>query len=315
MTHHLQLITFLAKQSAVPSYDCLSVLLCFLHMAFPLPFSIQDKKNWIQLILSILDNLLLYQIIWESWNWCFFWRGSLVKTQFWSRQGSFTQPSCPATPSHPQNELVYCSGLKLTSPSVQGSTKPFMLSRSQLAAWSWGLEQTGSASNKVNINKKHLLNTQKCYGSCCFQRKLKTPEPSNPGCGRGQHNQMDIGKIQINLDISMHSSPWVGTSNLTQYSPCIPKGSVFLMLTLHWINQPGPKVPLKLAPKNTANITADLQLLTGQKAERWKAQKLSEKMHILRWSLLISLEGLPRFWKPFQIKDSSGQGQKGITES
>lgn len=76
------------------------------------------------------------------------------------------------------------------------------------------------------------------------------------------------------------------------------------MLTLHWINQPGPKVPLKLAPKNTAKITADLQLLTGQKAERLKAQKLSEKMHILRWSLLISLEGLPRFWKPFQIKDS-----------
>lgn len=75
----------------------------------------------------------------------------------------------------------------------------------------------------------------------------------------------------------MHSSPWVGTSNLTQYSPCIPKGSVFLMLTLHWINQPGPKVPLKLAPKNTAKITADLQLLTGQKAERWKAQKLREK--------------------------------------
>lgn len=144
-----------------------------------------------------------------------------------------------------------------------------MLSRSQLAAWSWGLEQT--ALRTINItNNKHLLNTQKCYGSCCFQRKLRHQSLPVQDVGRDD-NQMDTGKIQINLDVSIYQcipAPESGHSNLTQYSPCIPKGLVVLMLSLHWINQSGTKVPLKFAPKNTTKITAHLQLLTGGKAER-----------------------------------------------
>lgn len=56
-----------------------------------------------------------------------------------------------------------------------------MLYRSQLAAWSWGLEQTGSESNKINrINNKHLLNTQ-VLQELLFPEKIQTPEPTNPG--------------------------------------------------------------------------------------------------------------------------------------
>lgn len=183
--------------------------------------------------------------------------------------GKFYTSLIPATPSCPQNELIHCSVLKLTSPSVQGSTKPFVLSRSQLAARGWVLEQTGSENNKINIiNNKHLLNTQ-VLQELLFPEKNQTPEPTNPGYGRG--GQPDGHWQKPNTSGYMKVSipaPESGHNNLTQYSPCIPKGSVFLMLTLHWINQPGTKVPLKLTPKNTAKITADLQLLMGHKAER-----------------------------------------------
>lgn len=67
---------------------------------------------------------------------------------------------------------------------------------------------------------------------------------------------------------------------------------------LHWLNQPGTKVPLKLASKNTAKITADLQLLTGQKAEKWKAQRLSKNAYFEMEPTDFS-RGAPSFLEAF----------------
>ena len=112
----------LGKQQLPPTIYSIHAFLLHEHgFFFPTVFRI--KKNWIQLILSTLDHLLLHQkalrIIWQNCNRCFFWQGRLVESQFWSRSVNCTQAffSCHSLSPPKWVNLLLCFESVLPQPA------------------------------------------------------------------------------------------------------------------------------------------------------------------------------------------------------
>lgn len=108
---------------------------------------------------------------------------------------------------------------------------------------------------------------------------------------------MDIGKIQRNLDIWIYQciparvrTRWPNPllTLHTQRLSVLYADSSLDRLTR---NQSSTKACLE---NHCQEITADLQLLMGQKTEKWKVPRLSEKCTF--WDGAYSLEGLPLFY-------------------
>lgn len=179
-----------------------------------------------------------------------------------------------------------------------------------------GARADSSENNKYYKQQASVEHTEVLW-ELLFPEKTQTPESTSPGCGKGW--QPDGHRQNSNksgcINISMHSCPWVRTQQpntiLTLHTQRLGGSYAQSSLDKPIRNQSSTKVCPKKHYQDHCTPTA---------TDRWegremKSSKAQWKMHILRCSLLIFLEGLPLFWKPFQIKDSSRQGQKRITES
>lgn len=139
--------------------------------------SIQDKERLIQLGLSSLDNNLLWHQ--KALKKCRKMQGVLFLTRQACKKPVLKQEGklYTATPSHPQNELIYCSVVKLSSPSTSWKAKALHTPTGD----SW------LPTDKVWYKQASAWTSRKVIGALISRENLK-----HQRCGRRQSNQVNI---------------------------------------------------------------------------------------------------------------------------
>lgn len=189
-----------------------------------------------------------------------------------------------ATPSHPQNELIYCSVVKLSSPSTRGRLKPCTLQQ----------ETAVCLQTRAGINNKLLLEQAEKLLGLSFLEKTEVPKMWD---GTTKPGEYWLQFKLIGRDIPMHFSHWVRTQ--AWCLQCFVFHRVFTYWKLNAShsdyslakptrNQGCNKAPHKYHHKD--HMQTYITLLPALKEERLKAPRLSEKCTY--W-----------FFRSFQIKE------------